>query len=302
MKTGEFIISLAKQGGVELDEAQTKALSESATDLQDDIATSIQGSLFTKESALANPDIINNLKAQSLDAVDSKMEELAKSFGLDEGFIHNLKETKGTYNRIDLIGKTILTNQNTALEKAKEGAPKGDQKELQAEISKLNKQIEDHTENTISKQDHEDMIEGFEDIQDENAIAMLQLKANSLFSGQNWAMDVDPEVNLTTAKTLFNAELATQNITLVDDNGILKLQTQEKSPYYVDNKEVTPQSFVNTLLAGKKLLKVTDTKTTGTGAQIITGGENIDPSVVGALATLQKSMDETATMRETQIV
>ena len=302
MKTGEFIISLAKQGGVELDEAQTKALSESATDLQDDIATQIQGSLFTKESALANPDIINNLKAQSLDAVDQKMEEFAKGFGLDEGFIHNLKETKGTYNRIDLVGKTILANQKVALEKALEDAPKGDQKELKAEISKLNEQIADRTDNTISKETHQDMIDGYEDIQDENAKAMLQLKANSLFSGQNWAMDVDPEVNLTTAKTLFNAELVAQKIILVDDNGILKLQTQENSPYYVDNKEVTPQSFVNTLLAGKKLLKVTDTKSTTTTTQTISGTGDIDSSVVGALAQLEKAAAETHAMREKQTV
>lgn len=293
MKTGEFIISLAKQSGSELTEDQTTAISEIATDLPDDIATKIQGSLFTMESALANPDIINKLKAESLDAVDQKMLEFATEFGLDDGFKHNLKETKGTYNRIDSIKKAVLENHKLALEKVKEGAPAGDQEELQKEISKLNAQIALHNDNTVSQQDHDDAIEGYEDMLKEGANKMLGLKANSLFAGQNWAMDISQEANMATAMGLFNSELANKNINLVDDNG-LKLQTKEGSPYYVENKEVSPQDFANTLLAGHKLLKVTDTTTATTPTTTtVTGAGNgeIHPSVVGALAQLKAAED-----------
>ncbi len=302
MKTGDLIISLATQSGAELTDEQTTAISEIAIETPDDIANKIKGSLFTVESALANPDIINKLKAESLDAVDQKMLEFATDFGLDDGFKHNLKEIKGTYNRIDSIKKAVLASQKVALEKAKEGAPAGDQEELQKEITKLNGQIATHNDSTVSKSDHDDTVEGYEDMLKENAKALLQLKSNSLFAGQNWAMDVDPEINITTAQTLFAAELVSKNINLVDDKNILKLQTQEGTPYFVDNKEVTPQDFANTLLAGKKLLKVTDTPPTGALATptTVNGTDGLDASVVGALAQLQKAeVDKLAFQEQT---
>lgn len=294
MKTGDLIISLATQSGAELTDDQTKAISEIAIETPDDIATKIKGSLFTVESALANPDIINKLKAESLDAVDQKMLEFATEFGLDDGFKHNLKEIKGTYKRIDSIQKAVAASHLSALEKAKEGAPAGDQEELQKEITKLNSQIATHNDSTVSKSDHDDTVQGYEDMLTDNAKAMLQLKSNSLFVGQNWAMDVAPEVNLATAQTLFAAEMVSNNIKLVDDNNTLKLQTQEGTPYFVDNKEVTPQDFANTLLAGKKLLKVTDSSTTSTSttSTTVTDTNGLKPEVVNALGQLQKAQDE----------
>lgn len=290
MKQGEFIISLAKQTGTELTDDQTKAILEIATELPEDIDTQIQGKLFTVEAALANSDITGKIKAENFDAVDQKLIEVAKSLGLDEGFIHQLKDTKGTFNRMESVGKAVLQVQKAALEKAAEGAPKGDQKELQDEIKKLNTQIASHADDNISKTEHQDTIDGYEDILTDNAKAMLNLQANTLFAGQNWAMDVDAEVNVTTAKTLFNAELVLKNIKLVNENGILKLQSEEGKPYFVDNKEITPQAFANELLAGKKLLKVTDTKTTQAQAQIITGN-GTDASVAGAIAKSLESMN-----------
>ncbi len=294
MKAGELIISLAEAGAVEMTDEAKKVIEEVTLDLPDEFAAQLKGSLFTVESALANPDIINKLKAESLDAVDQKMVEFATDFGLDDGFKHNLKEIKGTYNRIDSIKKAVLANQKLALEKAKEGAPAGDQEELQKEITKLNTQIASHTDSTVSKTDHQDVIDGYEDMLTENAKAMLQLKSNSLFVGQNYAMEVDPEINITTAQTLFAAELASKNINLVDDNNTLKLQTQEGTPYFVDNKEVTPQDFANTLLAGKKLLKVTDSSSpasTPTTPTTIVGGDGLDASVIAALAKAKASND-----------
>lgn len=299
-KTGDLIISLAKQGGVELDEAQTKAIQEIATDLPEGIASKIQSSLFTIESAKANTDIINSLYSDSLDPIDQRLVTLAKDFGLDEGFMHNLKETKSTYKRMDAISKAILDNKKVALEKAAENAPAGDQEELQKEIVKLNTQIASHGDNTITKTDHEDMIEGYEDMLKGNAAAMLALKSNSLFAGQNWAMDVSPEANMATAQGLFSSELVTKGIQLVDDNGTLKLQTKEGKPYFVENKEVTPQDLANTTLAGHKLLKVTDTTNNNKPVNTTTTvtGNGVDASVAGALAQAQGSMDEIGKLQE----
>lgn len=289
-KTGDFIISLATQGGVTLDEDQTKAISEIATELPEGIGDKIQGNLFTKESALANPDIINKLKAESLDAVDQKMLEFATNFGLDEGFKHNLKETKGTYKRIDAVEKAILANHKVALVKAKEGAPAGDQEELNQKIIELNQQIVSHGENFVSKQDHEDMASGFEQTINENANAMLQMNTKNLFAGVNWAVDqVSNDINTTTALGIFNAELTGKNIKLVNKEGTLRLETQEGTPYFVDNKEVTPQELAKSLVARDKLEKVTQPNPSPTPTPVPGGGNGLDASVVSALAQAEAS-------------
>ena len=138
------------------------------------------------------------------------------------------------------------------------------------------------------------MVGGFEDILKENAKAMLKLRANTLFSSQNWAMEVSQEANMATANGLFYTELDAKGINLVDDNG-LKLQTKEGTPYFVDNKEVTPQDFANSLLAGHKLLKVTDTKTTVTTPTTTITGNGMDASVVAAAA---KALELNASMQD----
>jgi len=259
MKTGELIISLAEVSGVELDADQTKAIQEIATDLPDEIATQIKGSLFTKESALANPDIINRLKADTLDPVDEKLKEFAKTVGLGDGFIHQLGDTKGTYKRIESVTKAVLDHQKLALEKAKEGAPVGEQKELQVKIKELNDQLAGIKDTHIAKTEFDTLSETHKSTLSEHAKQMLSMKAKSLFSGVNWAMDgISPEINTSTAMALLNSELTSKEVSLVDENGTLKLQTKEGTPYYsADNKIVTPKDMVNSILSGHKLLKVT---------------------------------------------
>lgn len=290
-KTGDFMISLASQAGVELSDEQKTAISEIATELPEGIATQIQDGLLTVDSAVANTKVRDRIKAEVFDAVDGKLKNLAMEHGFDAGFIQTIGENKETFKNIGTISTQILANQKKALEKAKEGAPEGDQKELQDEIIKLNAKIASNNDNTISKTDHDDTVEGYEGLLKENAKALLQLKANSLFANQNWAMDISPEANLATANGLFNTELTAKGIVLVEDNGILKLQTNEGTPYFgADNKEVTPRDFVKNLLSGHKLLKVTDTKTTQAQAQIITGN-GTDASVASASAKAQESID-----------
>ena len=253
MKTGDLINSLAKQTGTELSEEQSKVVQEITQEIPDEVANQIKTNLFTKESALANPDIINKLKAESLDAVDGKLKDMAKDFGLNEGFIHNLGEVKGTYNRMDSVKKAVLeAHKQALLNKETNGG------DLQDEIANLNKELATLKDTTIGKQDHDDVVKTYEDNLKEHARKMLNLRAEGLFSNANWAMDISPQANLQTAMGLLNSELQNKELSLVNTNGHLSLQTKEGSEYYVENKPITPQEFANNLLAGHKLLKVSE--------------------------------------------
>lgn len=287
--TGDLIISLAEQSGATLDEAQIKSIQAIETELPEGIAEKIQGSLYTVESALANPEITNKIKADSLDAVDQKLQSMAMQLGQDSDFVQKLKDTKGTYKGMDLLGVAVLASHQAALEKAKEGAPKGDQKELQAEITKLNGQLSEFGETHVSKTDHEAMVEKHNSQLSDNAQALLQMKQVDLFAGKNWAMkDLSPQVNTLTANTLLNTELVAKGLKIVDVEGILKLQTKEDKPHFVDNKEVTPHNFVDSLLAGHKLLMVSDPKNPApTPTPVPNNG--IDASVAAAMAKAAES-------------
>ncbi len=296
MKTGEFITSLAKQSDITLDDEQTKVIDEMTTEIPGDIAKTIQSSLFTKESALANTEIINHLKAESLDPVDQKLKEFAKESGLGEGFLTQLSETKGTYKRFESVTKAVIAANKLALEKAGEGAS-GDDSELQEKIKQLNADLLKAKEGTISETDHQDMIDGYEDILKENAGSLKEMKMQNVFSGQNWAMDVPSQVNVATAMGLLNNDLASKGLSVVDDNGSLKLQTKEGSAYFVENKEISLQDFATSVLASNKLLKVKDAPATGATTVVVPGGDGALQNV-DALATLQKASEEAATYRE----
>lgn len=297
MKTGELITSLAEQSGIKLDDDQTKVINEMTTEIPGDIAKTIQSSLFTKESALANTEIINHLKAESLDPVDQKLKEYAKESGLGEGFIQQLSETKGTYKRFESVVKAVTAANKLAIEKAGEGAS-GDDSELQEKIKELNAEILTAKEGVISKTDHQDMIDGYEDILEENAGSLKQMKMQNVFSGQNWAMDVPSQVNVATAMGLLNSDLALKELSVVDENGSLKLQTKEGSAYFVDNKEISLQDLASSVLASNKLLKVTDTPKPGATTVVVPGAGGSELKNVDALATLQKASEEAATFRE----
>ena len=301
---GDFIISLAEQASVELTDAQSTAISEIAKELPDDIATQIQGGLLTVDSAIANTQVRDKIRSEVFDGVDGKLKNMAMELGLDSDFIKKIGENKETFKNISFLSSTVAKIHKEALVKAKDGAPAGDQKELQDEITKLNAQISSHNDSTVSKADHDDTVEGYEDMLKENAKAILQMKANGLFSNSNWAMDVPSEINVATAMGLFNSELASKGLSLVEDNGTLKLQTQEGKDHFVDNKPVTPKDLASSILATNKLLKVTDTKSDGTGAApaTITGADGLSSEVVGALSQLTKAAEEKQTFLEQQTI
>lgn len=295
--TGDFIISLAEQSGATLDEAQTKSIQAIETELPEGIAEQIQGSLYTVESALANSEITNKIKSESLDAVDQKLQSMAMQLGQDSDFVQKLKDTKGTYKGMDLFASAVLATHKAALEKAKEGAPKGEQKELQDEITKLNGQLSELGETHVLKTDHDAIIATHNTQLSENAQALLQMKQVNLFAGKNWAMkDLSPEVNTLTANTLFNTELTAKGLKLVDVEGILKLQTKEDKPYFVENKEVTPLNLVDSMLAGHKLLTVSDSKTPITTTTTTTVEAVTDTP--GLSAAMQKAADSNKAITE----
>lgn len=282
-KLGELVLALAKQTGVDVKDkglvAAIKAVEK--VELPEEIVTTIQDSLFTMESALANPDIIGKLKAESLNAVDEKLFAMVEAFKLGDGFLHNLKETKGTYNRIESVQKAILDKNKVDLEAAK-ADPKADPKdkekleELNRKIVGLNADVLKAKEGTVSKEEHDTAIAKYE----KQALNSL---IGGLFSDTKFAMDQIPrETNILTATSLFSSKVAEKGLTLVNDNGTMKFKTKEDSPYYIDNKEVMPKMFADQLLTDNSLIKVNDPSPTPAPTPTPTPDASSDTSAAAA--------------------
>lgn len=264
MLLGEFLNSLAKMSSIdEKDENLVKLLGikEVATaEISDELGSKIQSSLMTLDAALNNPEIVNKLKAESLNAVDDKLGALAKDvFKTDDAFIEALKGTKGTYNRMDLFAKHISEAHATAirvLEEAKGGTDdKGAKAELQKKIDELNLELSGAKENTVPSTDHQDTIDGYEDI-------ILKLHKKGLFSNYNYIKTIERDVAEIAGISYFDNELLKRGVKLVNNEGVLSLETGEGTKYFVDNKEVTPKDLADGLLAEHKLLEVNGTPTT----------------------------------------
>ena len=266
------------------------AIKEVATaEVADELASKIQSSLMTMDAALSNPDILNKLKAEALNPVDDKLNTLAKdTFGMDDSFIETLKNTKGTYNRMDLFANSILKAHQTAikvLEEAKgDTVDPGAKAELQLKIDELNKELLGVKENTVTSNDHQDMIDGYED-------EILDLHKKNLFSNYDYALGVSKDVNILTASSLFNSELAKLGVELVNDNGNLvlkaKLENGDYTKYFKDNKEITPKDLADEILAQHKLLKVNGDTTpvvnpVTTGLTPVVAGVPVTPNGNGA--------------------
>lgn len=293
MLLGDLINSLAKTAGIdEKDENLVKlmAIKEVATaEIADDLGSKIQSSLMTMEAASNNPEIINRLKAEALNPVDDKLNALYKEvFGMDDSAIDTLKNTKGTYNRMDLFASTISQahkNAIKALEEAKGGTadPKA-KAELQTKIDELNGELAGIKESTVSSNDHQDMIDGYEGM-----IQELQLK--NMFSNYNYAMDVSKDVNIGVASSIFQNELHKLGVELVNENSNLVLKTKlengDYTKYFKDNKEITPKDLADELLAQHKLLKVNGTSDPA-GTPVIT------PVVTGTLPVIENGADPEA--------
>ena len=103
-----------------------------------------------------------------------------------------------------------------------------------------------HKESTVSKEEHQKKIDEYEG----------QIRNNlmgGLFSNANFAMDKIPrDTNIKTASLLFNDKVAQLGLDLINENGALKLKTNEGTDYFVDNKAVTPQMLADQLLTDNR--------------------------------------------------
>lgn len=252
MKLGDLFKSLATKAGVDISDlakknAEFAGLLTLAVEVPDDVATQIETSLLTLESAKSNGALKSHFFAQLADGFDATLEKIAKKRNLPDDVWATLKGEKSSIKRMELLEDKLLE-----LRDAKDNATS------KTEKGQLQKQIEDlQAELRTTKEGHTTALEA----ERQNfSKKELDLTIEAMLAGKNFVnKELPKNVNIITAKTLINQALASGELQAVKKDGVIRILKQDGADFYdPQHKKVDADGFFDSVLSSNKMLAVTD--------------------------------------------
>ncbi len=254
MQFGTLIKSLAAKAGIKgEDETLKKILAfgeASQFEVPEEFAQALERNLLTSESALVNDQIRKKIFAEALNGVDAELDTYVDDFGFDDADKAAYKGIeKDTNKKIRTIKATI----KKLMDKKGEGTKKEDAA-LQKEIDRLN------AEAVNLKTSYEEKLSA---LQSSHLEDKKQWTLRSALSGKKLPQNgLDASINILTAETLIKQQMAKEGIFVSFDeagNPVLKTKRDGSDlDYFVDNKKVDYNEFLDGVLAQNKFLQVND--------------------------------------------
>jgi len=151
---------------------------------------------------------------------------------------------QSTYNRIPSLANAIADAKDRSIT-----ATGGEKKALVDKISELQKLL--NAEKEARKSDINNVNSQWES-------KLTEKELYAMFSQYNYALDLDKDITISTAKGLWEKKLKEKGGKYMFTNDGLKLVNAEAPdlPFTIDNKTVDVKSFTENVLAEAKLLKV----------------------------------------------
>lgn len=254
MQFGILIKSLAGKAGIKADDETLKKIlafgETSQFEVPEEFAQALERNLLTEESARSNSNVRNKLFAEALNGVDFEADSFANEFEFDEADKTSIKGIqKNTNEKLRLIKGAV----KKLMDKKGEGSKKDDVV-LQKEIDTLNEQANSLKESYETK--------------------ISELNSKHLTDKKNWHMQtylagkplpkngLPADVNILTAKTLIEQEMAKHGLSIIYDEADQPHLKQKKDgteiDYFVDNKKIGYSDFLDGVLAQNKFLQVND--------------------------------------------
>jgi len=247
MHASDYFTKLASMAGISAEDEQLKSILSNENlknvEINDELATKINGAFLTVDSAKNNSELNKHFRAINLNGIDSELNNVMTEFEFDEALKQEINGENNSFKRVSLVAKKI-----SALEKAKLNASKGDKDALQLEIDRLNGDVLE--KNKTFEQQLADNNKQWES-------RFLDQNMTTILSGYNYAIPVSKSANILTAKTLLNEAINEKKLQITNNpNGGLKLVTSEGMDYYENNTVVSVTDFVDRVLTTNKLLVV----------------------------------------------
>ena len=248
MTLAEFIQELSERVQIDAADEQLKALvmnpALSNVQVPSNVAASVQQRLMTENEAKINPVVKKHFTGTALSTVDSKIKDLLDEFSFDEETKASILTEQSTYNRIPMLAKAIADAKDRSI-----SATGGEKKALVDKISELQNLL--NAEKEARKADINNVNSQWES-------KLTDKELYAMFSGYNYALDLDKDITISTARGLWEKKLKEKGGKYQFTNDGLKLVNAEAPdlPFTIDNKTVDVKSFTENVLAEAKLLKV----------------------------------------------
>lgn len=250
-KVVDFLKSLiVKAGGNPEDEAIKAALNELGADLEisEDLITPIDNGLLSLTTAKNNhPEVKKHYFGQAYSGLDAELDALMQAEKLPDDIIAEIKQETSSTKR---AGKLALKIKE--LEAKKAGANKGDTQKLNDQIADLNNQLRTAKEATAEIEKKH--VSAIKDVKKNYALTQLLAGYKTIHDG------LDPETKNIILSAVINKNLnAKKAVWDVDDNNNLLLLGEGNTNLFGDdNRQLTPKTFLDQVLANEKMLQVTD--------------------------------------------
>jgi hypothetical protein len=247
MNIAQFLEEISSRVGIEMtDEIQAIISNPNLNQINvpSSILNSYQSKLMTEDEAKRNLEIKRHFTGTALNAVDKKMSEVLDSFGLDEDVKNVIMQETNTYNRIPLLAKAISETKEKAI-----SATGGEKKALLDKVNELQ---------SLLNNEREGRKVDIDNINSKWQSQLTDKELNSMFNGYDYALDLDKDVTITTARNLWEKKLREKGGKYIYTNEGIKLVNAEAQdlPFTIDNKTIDVKSFTDNVLAEAKLLKV----------------------------------------------
>jgi hypothetical protein len=247
MKANELITSVFTKLGTSLPaEIQTQLSSSSLANIEvaEDVAKKFSAEYFTLESAKANPEIRNAIKAEVLNGTDAEIDRLMGKFEFDEDTKTKVKAGDKTSKKLEL-----LADQIKELTEKKAGKGAETQTALNEKIAELNAQVLAEKEGRAN------------DIKAENdkfKTEKINWELKDIYKGFDYALAADKNISITMAQALINDINKSKGLKFESSDTGIRIVTKEGADYFENNVKLSPSDYINKELLANKLIKVSD--------------------------------------------
>jgi len=248
MTLAEYIQSLSERVGIDnADEALKQIVTNPALSqitIPPTIVSQTNSKLMTEDEAKINPVIKKHFTGTALNTIDTKIKEVLENYEFDDEIRNEILSEASTYNRIPLLAKAISDARQKAI-----SATGGEKKALLDKVNELQGLL--NQERDARRQDVEKINSNWQS-------QLTDKELQAMFSGYDYALDLDKDVTIATARNLWEKKLREKGGKYVYTNDGIKLVSNDAPdlPFTIDNKTVDVRAFTESVLAEAKMLKV----------------------------------------------
>ena len=248
MTLAEYIQSLSERVGIDnADESLKQIVTNPAISqimVPPAIVNQTNSKLMTEDEAKINPMIKKHFTGTALNTIDLKIKEVLESYDFDDETRTEILAEASTYNRIPLLAKAIADARQKAI-----SATGGEKKALLDKVNELQGLL--NQERDARKQDVEKINSNWQS-------QLTDKELQAMFSGYDYALDLDKDVTIATARNLWEKKLREKGGKYVYTNDGIKLVSNDAPdlPFTIDNKAVDVRTFTEGVLAEARMLKV----------------------------------------------